>query len=233
MAPPDLDWLDIVGRLALAALLGGAIGLEREYDGQDAGFRTHMLVVLGAALFGLVSVAGFDEYFAASRGATNVTLDVTRIASYIAPGIGFIGGGAILKYGGRVTGVTTAASLWSAAAVGLSVGVGFWIGALVTTVIVLFALEGLAPVGNFAHRLGRRRRAKLNIIVAPDADIVRLVGTLQEADAPIRKLDFGEGPDDRAAVWVEFWHNPGNAHELVRRISDLDDVTSVTSRLRD
>lgn len=232
MAPPDIDWIDTALRLGLAALLGGAIGLEREYDGQDAGFRTHLLVVVGAALFGLVSVGGFDDFFVSDRATTNVQLDVTRIASYVAPGIGFIGGGAILKYGGRVAGVTTAASLWSAAAVGLSVGLGFWEGAVITTVIVLLALEALAPVGNLAQRVGRRRRSQLTIILDAEPDLDRIVATLQKADAPIRRLQFGEGPDDRAALSVEFWHDPSNADELVRRLTAFDDVAAVASRLR-
>lgn len=233
MAPPDIDTLDIVGRLALAALLGGSIGLEREYDGQDAGFRTHMLVVLGAALFGLVSVAGFDVFISDDRASTNVVIDPTRIASYIAPGIGFIGGGAILKYGGRVTGITTAASLWSAAAIGLSVGVGFWVGAVATTLIVLFALEALEPLSKLVHRIGRRRRAQITVVMTEHGDLDRLVSELARADSPIRKLRFGEGPDDDSAVSVEFWDDPGNADDLVRRLSALDDVISVKSRLRD
>lgn len=232
MTPPDIDVIDILARLGLAALLGGSIGLEREYDGQDAGFRTHMLVVLGAALFGLVSIAGFDSFFADDRAATNVQLDVSRIASYVAPGIGFIGGGAILKYGGRVSGITTAASLWSAAAIGLSVGVGFWVGAVATTVIVLVALEALEPLSKLAHRVGRRRRAQLVVLLRDGSDLDRLVSELKHADAPIRKLQFGQGPDDDSAVTVEFWEEPGNATDVIRRLSGLEDVQSVESRLR-
>lgn len=232
MTPPDIDAIDIIGRLGLAALLGGSIGLEREYDGQDAGFRTHMLVVLGAALFGLVSIAGFDAFVTDDRSATNVQVDVSRIASYVAPGIGFIGGGAILKYGGRVSGITTAASLWSAAAIGLSVGLGFWVGAVVTTVIVLLALEALEPLSKLAHRVGRRRRAQLVVLLRDTSDLDRLVSELQHADAPIRKMQFGQGPDDDSAVTVEFWEEPGNATDVLRRVSALEDVQSVESRLR-
>jgi putative Mg2+ transporter-C (MgtC) family protein len=111
----DLGWLETVARLALAGCLGGLLGLEREYDGQDAGFRTHLLVVVGSALFAVLSVGAFDD-FLVPRADSNVSVDVTRIAAYVAPGIGFIGGGAILKHGGKVSGITTAASLWSAAA---------------------------------------------------------------------------------------------------------------------
>ena len=230
MGAPELDWIDVTLRLAITAGLGGAIGLEREYDGQDAGFRTHMLVVVGAALFGLVSIGGFDS-FLGSRASTNVSVDVTRIASYVAPGIGFIGGGAILKYGGRATGVTTAASLWSAAAVGLAVGVGFWPAALVTTVIVLLALEALTPLGGLAQRLGQRRRSELTIVMHDATLLERVVAELQSVDAPIRQLRFGEGPDDESAVTVEFWERPHDGDELVRRVAALDGVVSVSSQL--
>ena len=230
MGAPELDWIDVTLRLAIAAGLGGAIGLEREYDGQDAGFRTHMLVVVGAALFGLVSIGGFDSFFG-SRASTNVSVDVTRIASYVAPGIGFIGGGAILKYGGRATGVTTAASLWSAAAVGLAVGVGFWPAALVTTVIVLLALEAMTPLGGFAQRLGQRRRSELTIVMHDATLLERVVAELQSVDAPIRQLRFGEGPDDESAITVEFWERPHDGDELVRRVAALDGVVSVSSQL--
>jgi putative Mg2+ transporter-C (MgtC) family protein len=150
-----LEWYEVVGRLLLATLLGAAVGLEREFDGHDAGLRTHLLVTLGAALFAVMSVAGFDAVVG-DPSRTNVTIDVTRIVSYIAPGVGFIGGGAILKSGGKVTGITTAASLWVAAAIGAASGVGFWEGAVTTTVIALFALEVLQPLSKWAAELGRR-----------------------------------------------------------------------------
>ena len=151
-----LEWYDVVGRLLLATLLGAALGLEREFDGHDAGLRTHILVTLGAALFAVISVAGFDAVVG-DPTRTNVTIDVTRIVSYIAPGIGFIGGGAILKSGGKVTGITTAGALWVAAAIGAATGIGFWVGAVAATVIALFALEVLQPLSAWAAGVGRRR----------------------------------------------------------------------------
>lgn len=150
-----LEWYEIVGRLGLAALLGAVLGLEREFDGNFAGLRTHLLLTLGAALFAVVSVAGFDS-LVTQRNATNVTVDVTRIAAYIAPGVGFIGGGAILKANGRVRGLTTAATLWTAAGIGVAAGVGFWVGAVAATVIALFALEVLQPLSRWAAEFGER-----------------------------------------------------------------------------
>jgi putative Mg2+ transporter-C (MgtC) family protein len=143
--------LDILGRLCLAAVLGGLLGAERELGGQDAGFRTHLLLSLGAGLFGAASVEGFAAYIESSS-STNVQVDVTRVASYVAAGIGFLGGGAITKEGHTVRGITTAASIWTTAAVGLSAGIGFWVGATATTAIALFALAGLRPVSAALHR---------------------------------------------------------------------------------
>jgi putative Mg2+ transporter-C (MgtC) family protein len=142
--------IEIVGRLLLAALLGGILGIERELDGQDAGFRTHLLLALGAGLFGAISAGAFTDFV--STSATNVQVDVTRVASYVAAGIGFIGGGAILKHRGHITGITTATSLWTGAAVGLAAGLGFWVGAVATTVIALLALRALKPLSNWLER---------------------------------------------------------------------------------
>jgi putative Mg2+ transporter-C (MgtC) family protein len=131
--------LELAGRLGAALVLGGAIGLERELTGQVAGLRTHMSVALGAALFGIVSAYGWNE-FAAVRAQTNVQIDVTRVASNIVTGVGFLGGGAILKDGATVRGLTTAASLWVTAAVGLAVALGGYSLAAVTTIGLVFSL---------------------------------------------------------------------------------------------
>ena len=131
--------LELFARLGTALVLGGAIGLERELAGQVAGLRTHMSVALGAALFGIVSAYGWNE-FAAVRAETNVQIDVTRIASNIVTGVGFLGGGAILKEGATVRGLTTAASLWVTAAVGLAVALGGYSLAAVTTIGLVFSL---------------------------------------------------------------------------------------------
>jgi len=146
--------LDLVGRLLLASLLGGLLGAERELDGQEAGFRTHLLLALGAALFGAISVGAFDGFIADSSD-TNVRVDVSRIASYVAAGIGFIGGGTILKHRGTITGITTATSLWTTAAVGLAAGLGFWLGSLTTALVALVALRALKPLSTWLANRSR------------------------------------------------------------------------------
>lgn len=152
----EIEWYVIAGRMLLALALGAAIGIEREIDGQDAGLRTHVMLALGCALFALVSVAGFDSFV--TDAATNVTVDVTRVAAYVAGGVGFIGGGVILKHGASVAGVTTAASLWSTAAIGVACGIGFWMAAVVTAVLAVVVLGPLQALSRgLANRAAQHR----------------------------------------------------------------------------
>ena len=116
LAKPSLGWGDIALRLLAGLLLAGAVGIEREVAGQPAGLRTHITVGLGAALFGILSVHGFDAYVA-GRNTNNYQIDVTRVASQVVVGVGFLGAGAILKEGASIRGLTTAASLWAVAAI--------------------------------------------------------------------------------------------------------------------
>jgi putative Mg2+ transporter-C (MgtC) family protein len=132
-------------RLLLAAILGAAVGLEREIHGHPAGMRTHLLVSLGSAGFTVLSIAGFP-----AAGA-----DPARVAAQIVTGIGFLGAGAILKQGATIHGLTTAASLWVVAAVGMAAGAGAWVTALTITVI---AIVSLWPLRLIAERLVHRDR---------------------------------------------------------------------------
>lgn len=131
-------------RLLLALALGGLVGLERELRDQPAGFRTHMLVAAGSCLFTLVSAYGFES-FARQSSTEAVRADVTRIASQVVVGIGFLGGGAILRSGQTIRGLTTAASLWVTAACGLAVGAGMLRLAALTAGLAFLALALLKP----------------------------------------------------------------------------------------
>ncbi len=124
----------VVLRLVLAVVFSGFIGLEREVSGRAAGFRTHILVCVGSTLMMLTGIYLFDLY----RGVLQV--DPGRIAAQVVSGIGFLGAGTIIQTRDSVRGLTTAASLWAAAGIGLAVGCGFYIGALSTTVVVLVVL---------------------------------------------------------------------------------------------
>ena len=223
----DLGWLEMVGRLALACLLGGLLGLEREYDGQDAGFRTHLLVVLGCALFGVLSVGAFDE-FMTTRNDTNVNVDVTRMAAYVAPAIGFIGGGAILKHSGRVSGITTAASLWAAAAIGVACGLGMWVVAVVATVFALLALQGLKPLSRIVGNAGRPHQSALTIELLDGADLVDVTAAISALGGDVKQLRYGSGPE-HGEIHVEYWHAPAQVElaQSIDRIRALDGVRTV------
>lgn len=121
---------DMLLRLVAAVLLGALVGYERERTGKPAGVRTHGMVSLGAALFTVVSIFGFG-----------LSTDTSRVAAQVVTGIGFIGAGAILHERGSVHGLTTAASLWVTAAIGLAVGVGMFSMSLITTVLVFLLLR--------------------------------------------------------------------------------------------
>jgi putative Mg2+ transporter-C (MgtC) family protein len=125
---------DMVLRLVIAALLGGLIGFEREHAEKPAGLRTLLLVCMGSALFTVVSLFGFGD-----------KADAARVAAGVVAGIGFLGAGTILRGDGVVIGITTAATIWGVAAIGVAVGAGLYVVAVVATVIALVALRLLAP----------------------------------------------------------------------------------------
>lgn len=131
-----MDW-DYIIRLLLAAVLGGVIGLEREYHAKEAGFRTHVLVAVGSALFMLISQYGFDAFL----GVKSVSFDPSRIASQVVTGIGFIGAGTIIFQKKFIRGLTTAAGIWVTGAIGLACGCGMYFIAAVTTAIVIIVLS--------------------------------------------------------------------------------------------
>lgn len=131
---------EFVLRLFVAAILGGVIGLEREYRAKEAGFRTHFLVALGSGLFMILSQFGFDDVLGHYE---QVSLDPSRIASQVVTGIGFIGAGTIIFQKHVVRGLTTAAGLWVTSAIGMTAGAGMYVLSIATTVLVLLCLEAL------------------------------------------------------------------------------------------
>jgi putative Mg2+ transporter-C (MgtC) family protein len=140
--------LDIAVRLVVAALLGAAIGFEREIHEHPAGMRTHLLVALGSALFTVVSIFGFVGVLGIGEGAP---VDPSRVAAQVVTGIGFLGAGAILKFGTTVRGLTTAASLWATAAIGMAVGAAEYLISVVGTAIIVFSLWPLNWVEDRIH----------------------------------------------------------------------------------
>lgn len=146
---------ELLIRLLLAAALGGVVGIERERrSAWAAGLRTHMLVCVGAALFMITSMIGFSDVL----GGDHVSLDPSRVAAQVASGIGFLGAGTIILRRKIVHGLTTAASIWSVAAVGLATGGGLYVPAAGATAIVLVILAGVKPV---ERRLFRQAKSQV------------------------------------------------------------------------
>ncbi|OGX03100.1 MAG: hypothetical protein A3G87_09555 [Omnitrophica bacterium RIFCSPLOWO2_12_FULL_50_11] len=137
----------MVYRLIVATVLGGAIGIERELHGKVAGFRTHALVATGAAVFTVASVHIFEVY------GSQVQVDPGRIAAQIVSGVGFLGAGAIIRSQTGIHGLTTAAGLWTAAAIGLASGLGYFQAAFCGTAITLLVLIAFSWIG---RRIGAR-----------------------------------------------------------------------------
>lgn len=143
-------------RILVAAALGGILGIERELKDQPAGFRTHMLLSMGACLFTVVGAFGFQA-FTGGTDTQRVQADLTRVASQVVVGIGFLGAGTILRHGGSVRGLTTAASLWVTAAIGVTVAMGFYFIATATSLIAVFTLAALKPIERtFLGRKGKQ-----------------------------------------------------------------------------
>ncbi len=149
----ELVW---VIRLFLAALAGAAIGIEREWHSHPAGMRTHLLVSLGSAAFMIISMHGFSDVL----GEDGISEDPSRVAAQVVSGIGFIGGGAILKYGVSIRGLTTAGSLWATAAVGMAFGSGMLI---LGTAIAAIILVTLGPLRMVIERVHRERIEESNV----------------------------------------------------------------------
>lgn len=145
----------VAARILIAAGLGMAIGIERELRDQWAGMRTHILVSVGACLFTLMSAIGFESFVGGTTKAA-ANADVTRIASQVVVGIGFIGGGTILRQGANVRGLTTAATLWVTAAIGLAVAAGAYFAATLSTIVAVITLAGFKPLARWIGRQGRR-----------------------------------------------------------------------------
>lgn len=146
-----ISYFDLTLRILLAVICGGGIGIEREWSNHAAGFRTHILVCVGSASIMLLSIYGFGEFVT----ETNVRIDPARLAAQVISGIGFIGAGAIMRSGLSIKGLTTAASIWVVAAIGLCVGAGFLYCAFLVTAVVFICLFML---NKFEKHLMRNRR---------------------------------------------------------------------------
>jgi len=222
---PSLTWQEELLRVVVAAGLGGLVGLERELREREAGFRTHMLVSVGSALFTLVSAYGFHEFLV--HGGNVVRADPTRIAAQIVTGIGFLGAGAIIRQGFSVRGLTTAATLWVVAAIGMASGAGYYSAAVITTALVLFSLW---PLRIFAFRVMQRVRPETDRLLAqlPAGESpAPLIERLEELGGRLEALEIGHEAD-RRTVLIDVKLPPrADAPGIVAKLSELEPVLEV------
>jgi putative Mg2+ transporter-C (MgtC) family protein len=222
---PSLSWEEALLRLALAAALGGAVGLEREFREREAGFRTHTLVSLGSALFTLASAYGFRDFLV--HGGSLVRTDPTRIAAQIVTGIGFLGAGAIIRQGLSIRGLTTAATLWVVAAIGLTTGAGYYSAAAITTLLVIVSLW---PLRILAHRVMSRFRAETDRLVVqlPAGESpAPLIEALEQQGAHLRSLEIGHEADRRTVLLDVSLPPQSDAPGIVAKLSELEEVLEI------
>jgi putative Mg2+ transporter-C (MgtC) family protein len=221
---PTLDWPHELLRISVADGLGGAVGLERELREREAGLRTHLVVCVGAALFTLVSAYGFHDFLVS--GGSLVRTDPTRIAAQIVSGIGFLGAGAIIRQGLSVRGLTTAATLWLVAAIGMACGAGYYVPAIISTAV---ALVTLGPLRIVAFRIVRRFRPQTERLLveipaggspAPIIEIVEL-----HAGRVVSMEVTQEG--DRRSIVLDVQLHESAAPFVVAGVADIDGVLEV------
>lgn len=212
--------LVVLERLLAAAILGGAIGYERELHGRAAGLRTHILVCVGSALVMLTA----EHLFAAYQD--RVMLDPGRFAAQVISGIGFLGAGTILQFRASVRGLTTAAGLWAAAGIGLAVGSGFYVGAIGTTALVLGALYGLT---RWEWRHVRKSRFKsLTVHAAGPVDVLSGIrSALADYGAEIQDFEVQRQDGQVVLQFVVRFSMPRPDDELTRAIMAVAGVSRV------
>lgn len=221
---------EVVVRLLVTVLLCGLIGIERETRDQSAGFRTHILLGLGSTLFTLVSAYGFGAFTAAAleSDGRGVVFDPTRIAAQIVTGVGFLGAGAIIRQGIDVRGLTTAASLWATAAIGMAVGAGYLFGAVATTAVVLTALYLLRGVRTYVVSRYQTGFGVLSVTFGDArAGVSGVTALLDRHGVDIRNVDV-EIEDGKATYGLQIRVPPDeHMREVLGDISDLPGVELV------
>ncbi len=222
---PELSTTEALLRLLIAAGLGGAIGLERELRDHEAGFRTHLIVSLGACVFTLVSAYAWTDWTFST--ASGVVFDPTRIAAQIVTGIGFLGAGAIIVRGISVRGLTTAATLWVVAAIGMAAGTGYYAVALGAAVLVLVSLGPLKLVSSRLVARVRPEEAELGIRLAPDGEAAPVLDAIEKLGGQISHVEFG---DDRTIDVVLRASRRSESARVAEKVNELEDVEHVQWR---
>ena len=221
---PTLGWPHVLLRLSVAALLGGAIGLERELRERQAGLRTHLIVCVGSALFTLVSAYGFRDFFVS--GGALVRTDPTRIAAQIVTGIGFLGAGAIIRQGLSVRGLTTAATLWLVAAIGMAAGAGYYSAAFIGTI---GALLTLGPLRVGSYKMLQRYRIEVDrllVEIPAGGSPGAVIEAIERGGGRVRALEIAQ-EGDRRSIAADVELSGIEAPTVVAAVGEVDGVLEV------
>jgi putative Mg2+ transporter-C (MgtC) family protein len=226
----DSQLISIIAKLLLATILSCAIGFERESHGQAAGFRTYLIVGIASCLMMMLSLHMEDLFRELSVDKSVVRVDPSRIASYAIASMGFLGAGAIIKGKGSVRGLTTAAGLWSVTGIGLSVGAGYLIPAIITTVVILGSLYLAYPVKALTHR-------RIYTILSVKAVITRgLLGRIKDVlaehhDLTIQFVNYHRDITANTVTYRIRLHHadegPKHWSDIIKRLSAMPDMKEI------
>ncbi len=208
---------ELLIRLILSALIGGSIGIEREVSNRPAGLRTHILVSVGSTLIMLVSIYGFSEG------------DPARLASQVVSGIGFLGAGTIIRTGNDIRGLTTAASLWVCSGIGLAIGAGFYLGGLITALIVLISLILLS---NVEKKITKNTLKRIIIEAVERPGLIGDIGTLLGSYyISIKEITVKEdiSDDNNHLINLDLSVKVPNNLRLLSVFRDIYDINEVTN----
>jgi len=209
-------------RLLIACILGGLIGYERESMNRPAGFRTHILVCMGAALVMLTSEFIFEKY------KETINIDPARLGAQVISGIGFLGAGTIIREGSSVKGLTTAASLWAVSCVGIAAGIGFYEGAIVASFVIYLTLIVLKRL---EHSFSRKKH--LNVLYVKTLDIPEQTGiigcALGKYGITIKNIEFLNNEEDDDALIKFLIKIPGKMRSkiVIKELRKIEGVSKV------
>jgi putative Mg2+ transporter-C (MgtC) family protein len=224
---PELSAAELTLRLLIAAGLGAAIGLERELREHEAGLRTHLLVAVGAALFTIVTiVSAYAWHDFRFSNASGVGFDPTRIAAQIVTGVGFLGAGAIIRQGLSVRGLTTAATLWSVAAIGMAAGAGFYSAAAIATALVLLSLEPLRRLYVLLAARLRPGEDRLVVDLRPGGALAAVLEALESVESHVSAFAVEED-GSRRSVELRLRLAADGREAAARELSRIEEVAGI------
>ena len=208
-------------RILLATLLCGMIGFERELKKHSAGFRTHILVGVGACLMMLLSIYGFQSYITQYE---TIRFDPARIPSYVISGIGFLGAGTIIVHGMTIRGLTTAASIWTVAGIGLVVGAGMYPLAILATLVVLISLIVLNSWEKVFTK--KKEDALIQFEIKKEGKLQDILNLFENYSVSINRLEIEKNEDGERKAYVEIESDKQTVtHQILDELNELEHVS--------